>query len=200
MRTDITEFPVNHPSNDVQKPLLQSTDVTRASLNPLDGILYASPRILTSTLLAGSYGAIVAYLEGASVALPFYTYGSSVMVASTTFFAGSYLSKYLRQKDDPINFAVSGGVNGLIFVTAMSGLRRGMLAGAAGSAVGAAYGLSSLWLFREFKSVWIQYRVQHLYYSKEKKLVVGRPKFPQEREQMMLLRRQQTREQDSATK
>lgn len=194
-------FPTNHPANPtipaaVATATSQSgTVIPRESMNLTEGVSFVSARALTWTLASGLYGATSAYLQGVSVTLPFYTYGTSAMIASTTFFAGSYLSRYVREKDDTANYAISGLVNGFVSVSLLSGMKKGGIAGIVGGGLGALYSISSNWLYAQGREAWIQHRIQHLYFSKERKLVVTRPQFPsvKQREEVMLKRKQQAK-------
>ncbi len=183
-------LPANHPAN---TPFAVETTTDENALSLTNGISFVSSRALGWTLASGLYGATSAYLQGATMTLPFYTYGTSAMIASTTFFSGAYLTRYIRgnKEDDPSNYAISGMVNGFVSVSIFSGVKKGGLAGIVGGGLGAIYAVGSQWLYAQSREAWIQHRIQHIYFSKERKLIVSKPTFPtpQQREEVMLKRK-----------
>ena len=56
------------------------------------------------------------YYLGDAMALYGYTYGFGLGLVTTSFFSGVYGMRSLRNTDDPINYAVSGSLNGGIIV------------------------------------------------------------------------------------
>lgn len=187
------ELPAPQPAQaagESNEQLFVSRQVSRDSLSLAEGATYVSSRALPWTIVSGLYGTTTAYLQGVGMALPFYTFGGTAMVATTGFFAGAYASKYIRERDDVYNFAISGAVNGAVSVSIFSGVKKGGIAGLVGASLGAMYGVSSVWLYYHAKQAWIDYRLEQMQTSKERKLIVGRPSFPKSREEYHLARRE----------
>ncbi|KAJ1401599.1 hypothetical protein B484DRAFT_236761 [Ochromonadaceae sp. CCMP2298] len=118
---------------------------------------YVLPRIVLSSAGASIYGASVGYYLGDAMVLSFYSYGLTFGLLGATFFGGNYVLRGLRKQDDVYNFSLSGSVSGGA-VGALRGARRGAMGFVAGGLFGAAYKLSSDWVYATSRESWIQTR------------------------------------------
>ena len=124
---------------------------------------YILPRVAVSSVVASTIGTSMTYYAGGGVMLSFYTYGLTAGLLGSSFFGGSYIIRNVREKDDTINYALSGSINGAL-LGSMKGFRGGMIYLAAGGLLGAGYKLISVWTFETSRRAWLsnrQYTIQN---------------------------------------
>lgn len=135
---------------------------------------YVGPRVFVSTTAASIVGASGGYYAGTGVFFPFYTYAFTAGLISTSFFGANFALRSARQKDDWINFAVSGSINGGL-VGLIKSRRNGMVGLVVGGVGGALYKIVSNSLYLSGREAWIGMRRYTIETSKPRILNVRRP-------------------------
>ena len=151
-------------------------DKEQFSVNGLaDHLKYKVPLI---TLGSGVSGAAAGYYIGGLTALYGYGFGIGGGVFGSAFYLGTYSLRCLRERDDGLNYAISGGVNAGWMTTGLYGIRRGVLAVVVGACLGAVYRLIGEQVYQVSRRAWIEHRRHGLYRSAHRVLTVRKPQFP----------------------
>lgn len=137
------------------------------------------------TLSGAAVGASVGFYTGGLTALYGYGYGIGGGVCCTAFYGGTYWLQYMRQKDDYINYMISGGVNASWLVAGMQGPRRGVLGLLCGALAGGVYKITGDYMYSTARTAWVEHRLHGLYKSTPKVLAARRPAFaPRDKESL----------------
>lgn len=135
----------------------ESKPVEESPTGPTENFkTYLVPRLTTSSIAAGVFGASTHYYTGGSAFLGLYSYGFVGGLGSAAFFGGNYLLRYARKKDDIYNYAGSGALTGAMFGGFK--LRSGIIGGIVGSLGGIIYRVASTSLYEYTRESWIDHR------------------------------------------
>ena len=146
-----------------------------ASMENLRG--YLENKLPSSLLVGGITGFTTGFYIGESTALYTAAYSLGASVGCTSLLLGTYGLRQIRQKDDALNFVVSGAFNGAWIVTGLAGKRRGVAGAVVGAAAGLALKVGGDALYNTSRTAWIRYRKYTLEYSKPRVMDVRKPLF-----------------------
>lgn len=121
---------------------------------------YLSKRSFNSFLAGSIAGASIGYYLEGKTALYLYTYGISAGIFGSGFFTVVYFSRNIRNTDDVWNYSIAGGITGGLAnaVNPVLRLRRGMMGLCIGAVAGAAYNLTTSWMYRSSRAAWLNNR------------------------------------------
>ncbi len=123
--------------------------------------------------MSGATGTAVGYYVGGKVLMTSASYLFAGTLLSYTFYSGTYLLEKGRQKDDYVNYAISGAFVGGWLYTAIKGWRAGLLCSGIGSVVGIIYKIGGDEIYQASRSAWLDHRV-NVEYSPQRKLQILR--------------------------
>lgn len=123
--------------------------------------------------MSGATGTAVGYYIGGKVLTTSASYLFAGTILSYTFHSGTYLLEKGRQKDDYVNYALSGAFVGGWLYTAIKGWRAGLLCSGIGSVVGMLYKIAGDEIYQASRSSWLDHRV-NVEYSPQRKLQILR--------------------------
>jgi hypothetical protein len=141
-------------------------------------------RIPVFATVSGIAGASVGYHIGDMAALYGYSYFFSSGLFASGFFGGAYLLRSARQKDDYVNYMLSGGCNVGLITTLIYAPKRGLIRAAplgvagfvGGAMVGAAYKVGGDAVYGLCRDTWRSHRERMLSaQEKNQVVVVDRP-------------------------
>ena len=150
-------------------------EVFEASLAGVRG--YLENKLPSSLLVGGITGFTTGFYLGESAALYTAAYSLGASVGATSLFLGTYGLRRMRQKDDALNFVISGAFNGAWIVTGLAGRRRGIAGAVVGAAAGLALKVGGDALYDTSRTAWIRYRKYTLENSKPRVMDVRKPLF-----------------------
>lgn len=135
---------------------------------------YMIPRMATSAVFGGLYGATTGYYVGGNVLAKTLAISGPAFMVSTTFFGTNIVLRTLRQKDDYTNYAVSGVINGWL-LGGMSNRRNSLIGAVVGCLGGVVYKAVSTSLYNTSREAWISNRRYILENSKPRTLHNKKP-------------------------
>lgn len=107
-------------------------------------------KVLIWSSLSGLTGVSMAYVQGHSMKLAFYTFGGAAGMTSSVYFFSIFVLSEARQCNDYWNHIAAGSLAFSSVVTRVAGGRRGALAGVIGAGIGLSYYSGGNWLYRYY--------------------------------------------------
>ena len=135
---------------------------------------YAGTRVLVSTGISSLIGTSIGFIEGHPLPLSFYSFAIAGISTSGLFFSTNYLMRYVRQKDDYINYSVAGCFTGTSFGYFFGRTPKiALIAGLVSTGVGALYKIGGDLLYDTSRRAWINHRRHIIKTSKYRVLTRG---------------------------
>jgi membrane protein YqaA with SNARE-associated domain len=169
-RSDVVAKSILNEDKNEVKVLNSNSNI---KFDVVDSLKYVAKRVVTVSSISSVFGTCVGYYIGGKEALYFYTYGIAASGISITYFSGAYLSKIVRQKEDPYNFAISGAANGAFYYS-FGGIRRCLIGTLIGSLIGFSYGNLSTYFYTTSRQAWLNQRRYTIQNSKPRALMTSR--------------------------
>jgi hypothetical protein len=145
----------------------KASDADRAANAPLPPMYevslhgaqqYMSIKVPAATALGGITGLTTAYYTGDAIALTTGIFGVTTGMTATAFLIGTYSLQSYRQKNDVLNFAISGCVNGAWIMTALRGKKIGAVGAVLGGALGALIKVGGDEMYSMSRDAWVASR------------------------------------------
>jgi hypothetical protein len=119
---------------------------------------YMSVKVPAATALGGLTGLTTAYYMGDAIVLTTGIFGVATGMTATAFLIGTYSLQSYRQKNDVLNFAISGFFNGGLIITALRGKKMGAVGAVVGGALGALVKAGGDELYSMSRDAWVASR------------------------------------------